>query len=259
MRTPSSSRIALLDELRGLCVLLMVVYHGFYTIGYLFDLSIGRELFRFFMPVEPVFAGVFIFLCGLCCTLSHNNWKRGGLLAIVAVGVSLVMAIGFPDEPIWFGVLHLLSCCILLYALLQKPLRRIPLWLGAGVCALLFALCWNLPVQTQPGYFGISGLWSVSIPTTLIEHWWLYPLGLGRIPGTQGDYFPLLPWVFCFFAGSFVGRPLAQGRAPQWMRLPHVPPLSFLGRHALLIYVLHQPAIYGAALLWEHVSHAMGG
>ena len=88
-------RIALLDELRGLCVLLMVVYHGLYTLGYYLDIAACRRLFHFFTPVEPLFAGIFIFLCGLCCPLSHSNLKRGALLAVVAAGVSLVMAVGF--------------------------------------------------------------------------------------------------------------------------------------------------------------------
>lgn len=227
----------------------MVIYHALYTLGYYIDLAFCRTLFRFFSPLEPLFAGIFIFLCGLCCPLSRSNWRRGGLLALVAAAVSLVMAVGFPDDPIWFGVLHLLSTCILLYALLQKPLRRIPIAAGMAVCAVLFVLCWNLPVQEKTGFFGVSGLLELRVSSVLVRQRWLYPLGLGRIEGIQADYFPLLPWVFCFFAGSFGGRAVAQGRIPAWTRCSHLPPLSFLGRHALLIYVLHQPIIYGLGSL----------
>lgn len=251
MRTSSPSRIALLDELRGLCVLLMVFYHAFYTAGYLLGVGFCRQLFHFFMPVEPLVAGIFIFLCGLCCVFSHSNLKRGLLLAVVAAGVSLVMAIGFSDEPIWFGVLHLLSVCILLYALLRPLLRRAPAWVGFGICAILFVLCRNIPSQYDDGFFGIAGVWTIPISETLLRQAWLYPLGLGRIAGVQGDYFPLLPWIFCFFAGSFLGRPIANGILPAWTYRSHVPPLSFLGRHALWIYILHQPVIYGIGIALE--------
>ena len=30
-----------------------------------------------------------------------------------------------------------------------------------------------------------------------------------------------------------------------------IPLLNFIGRHALEIYVVHQPLIYGACLLWN--------
>lgn len=240
-------RIALLDEVRGLCVVLMVVYHGLFTLGWYADMAVCRRLFRFFMPVEPFFAGVFIFLCGLCCTLSHSNLKRGALLAVVAAGVSAVMAVGFPENAIWFGVLHLLAVCILLYALIHRVISRIPGWLGAAVCGVLLLLCWHLPVQYENGFFGIRGLWEVAVPEQVTACAWLYPLGLGRIAGTQGDYFPLLPWVFCFFGGSFLGNYIH--RLPPILKRLHIPPLAFIGRHALLFYVVHQPIIYGVSFL----------
>ncbi len=242
-------RIALLDEVRGLCVVLMVVYHGLFTLGYYVDLAFCRRLFFFFMPVEPFFAGVFIFLCGLCCTLSRNNLKRGLLLLAVAVGVSAVMAVGFPENAIWFGVLHLLATCILLYAVLHRMIARVPGWLGAAACAVLLLLCWHLPVQYANGFFGIRGFWEVPVPYRMVQCQWLYPLGLGRIPGEQGDYFPLFPWVFCFFGGSFSGKYVH--RLPTALKRLHLPPLAFVGRHALLIYVAHQPIIYGFAMLFR--------
>ena len=80
-------RIHFLDEVRGLDILLMVIYHVFYMAGWVFNLSWGRTLFLFFRPVAPFFAGIFVFLCGISCHLSHNNWKRGGMLALIAIGV----------------------------------------------------------------------------------------------------------------------------------------------------------------------------
>ena len=246
VRAPGSPRrIPLLDEVRGLCVVLMVIYHGLYTIGYLFGGLWARKLFQFFAPAEPFFAGIFIFLCGLCCVLSRNNWKRGGLLWLVAAGVSVVMALFFPETPIWFGVLHLLATGILLFALTEKGWRHIPTGVGMALCGVLFLLCWRLPVQYGPGVFGIPGVWSVPVPGSLIAIPWLYPLGLGRIPGFQSDYFPVLPWIFCFFAGSFAGRFVKAGKLPAFARRSHVRPLAFLGRHALMVYIVHQPLIFG--------------
>ena len=82
----SRRRIYFMDEVRGFDLILMVFFHAFFVIGYLFDFAWGRELFLFFNPAEPFFAGLFIFICGISCRLSHSNWKRGGLLLLVAAG-----------------------------------------------------------------------------------------------------------------------------------------------------------------------------
>ncbi|NLF79968.1 MAG: DUF1624 domain-containing protein [Clostridia bacterium] len=64
------------------------------------------------------------------------------------------------------------------------------------------------------------------------------------------DYFPLIPYLGWFLLGAALGgllyrdkRSLFPGRGGRAAR-----PFLWLGRHALLIYILHQPLIYGS--LW---------
>ena len=64
-------RIHLMDELRGFAVFCMVFYHGFYTLAFLMGQSWGEWLYRFFMPAEPWFAGLFIFIAGISSNLTH--------------------------------------------------------------------------------------------------------------------------------------------------------------------------------------------
>lgn len=240
----SRRRIVLLDELRGLCLLLMVAFHAFYTIGYTFDVSLFRRLFQVFSPAQPWFAGIFIFLCGICCNFSRSNLKRGLLLGGAAVLLSGVVwcAIWWrmlgPGNEIWFGILHLLAVCILLYALLRPALNRLPAWLGVLLCGALFVLCYHIPFDTG-GYFGLPGVFTVAVPAAPTDHPLLYPLGLCPI-SLCGDYFPLLPWVFCFLAGAFAGR----WRFPKGSYRSRFTLLGAMGRHSLLIYLLHQPVLY---------------
>lgn len=236
-------RIRVLDEVRGLCVLLMVVFHGFYTVGYLLDLEIGRRLFAFFMPAEPWFAGLFILICGFSCTLSRSNLKRGLLLAVVAVGMSAVLWFWMPDNMIWFGVLHCLACCILLFAVAGRGVFRAPTWPSIAVCAVLFVLTCHVPL-TDGGYLGIDGIFTVAVPNLGA---WGYPFGLGYL--ASEDYFPLIPWIFVFWIGAFLGKAVSRRRLPAWAYRHHIRPLSFLGRHALVIYLAHQPVIFGTAWL----------
>lgn len=81
-------RIHFIDEVRGIDIVLMVAFHAFYTIGWLYQVEWGRTLFRFFDPVAPFFAGLFIFICGISCHLSHSNLRRGLLLAGVSIVIS---------------------------------------------------------------------------------------------------------------------------------------------------------------------------
>ncbi|MGN0172615.1 MAG: heparan-alpha-glucosaminide N-acetyltransferase domain-containing protein [Acutalibacteraceae bacterium] len=236
-------RIQLLDELRGFCIVLMVAYHAFFTLGSLFGLQAAERLFAFFSPVEPLFAGIFILLCGFSCRLSHNNLRRGALLALVAALLSLFLWLFMREEMIWFGILHCLAVCILLFSLLRPLLDRLPTAVGLIVCAILFIGTFWFPYY-RGGLLGVPPL-AVAWPSDWQQLWFLMPLGIGRV--FSADYFPLLPWMFCFFFGSYLGR--LSDRLPAFCYKRHIPPLAFLGRHSLLVYLAHQPIIYGLAFL----------
>ena len=254
----SRKRIHALDELRGFCLVLMVAFHAFYLIGYAFDVAFCRTLFDFFLPVQPFFAGIFIFLCGLSCHLSRNNLKRGVLLAGAAALLSAVLwcAVWWRmlsyDSVIWFGILHLLASGILLFCLLERVLKRIPPLVGLLCCAVLFVLCYHLSPE-KGGWFGIRGWFTLYVPTAPTDHPLLYPLGLCPI-SPNGDYVPLLPWLFGFVGGSFTGVWAARGALPKGLYRRRFSSLSWLGRHSLLIYLAHQPVLY---VLCELISWAL--
>lgn len=249
--TRSHRRIHVLDEIRGLCVILMVIYHALYTVGYIFNIAFVRDLFHFFMPAEPFFAGVFVFICGVCCNLSRNNLKRGLLLAAAALGLSLALWFAVQAEflhessLIRFGILHCLAACILLYTLLRPTIRLIPAWLGVALCALLFFVSWHVPAENG-GYFGINGLFEWHIPAAPTDTPFLYPFGLCPV-SLAADYFPLIPWFFCFLTGYYVGT--RHRSYPMWMFRSRFPLFSRIGKHAIWIYLAHQPAIYGLCYL----------
>ncbi len=143
-----------------------------------------------------------------------------------------------------------------------------------AVCAAIFVVTYSV----QRGFLGFFRKCIVPLPS------WLYvnPVSslttfLGfMMPGFHSsDYFPLIPWFFLFLCGYFIGvlwkqRAAGVKQSPGTMQsagarqpvgvkqsaagatagksLP-VRFLSFLGRHSLLIYMLHQPVIYGVVWL----------
>ena len=240
-----TNRVALLDELRGLSILLMVAYHAAYDLHYLFNRPVAALHWPLVKLLQPLFAGVFIIISGMACRFSRNNLKRG-LITLALGGVmtlaTLVLAL---DQPIYFGILHLLGSCMLLYGLLHRALDALRPLPAAAILLVLFALTYYIPA-------GLVGLppFSLLLPIPLTSTNWGLALGFCRPDFSSPDYYPLLPWAFLFFAGAYLGLPVREGRAPACIYTPHWGWLAAVGRHTLLIYLLHQPVVYSLLWLW---------
>ncbi len=248
---PSHRRIHFMDELRGFAVLCMVFYHAFFTLAYLYNQQWGLVLLNFFMPAEPFFAGLFIFISGISSDLSRSNLKRGLKLLGVALAVTLVTVLFVRDEAIYFGILHFLAVCMILFGLTKSFFNKIPFWWGIAGCVLLYILTRGI----SGGYFGFGNALALHLPGVLYTTDWLAPLGMYSSTFASSDYFPLLPWMFVFLAGTFFGRFAAAEKFPRFTYQSHVPPLSFMGRHALIIYIVHQPVIYGVVWGIDFLIH----
>ena len=133
----------------------------------------------------------------------------------------------------------MLAICMILYGLIGKYLLIIPIWLGAVLNVLIFILLYHTPT----GSFGIPFLISWNFPQEWYSTNFLFMFGFPNETFFSSDYFPLLPWVFLFFCGAFIGRLIPKKKMPKWMAKKHIPPLAFVGRHALLFYLAHQPVI----------------
>lgn len=243
-------RVHFLDEVRGLCIIAMVFYHSFYLLYSSFSVMGAGKLFLFFSPAEPLFAGAFIFISGISCRFSRSNLKRGLRLAGIAVALSIVTAVimprmGFSKCEILFGILHLLSCSILIYVPLHRLTDRIrPEW-GILICVLLYAFTFNI----RQGQLGLFNFIDITLPEKLFSLKFLFPIGITAEDFFSADYFPVFPHIFLFFAGANAGRLEEEGRFPEVFYENRVPFLSFAGRHTLIIYLTHQAAVYLIASL----------
>ena len=237
-------RVWFLDEARGLSVLLMVLHHGAYDAVFLLGWPPPFLFSGWFGVIRAFFAGVFVLISGCACRLSRNNLRRGARCLLLAAGLSLVTALLIPSQRIRFGVLHLLGCAMLLYPVFRPLLDRFPPLPGAVACFLLFWVTY--PVNR--GKIGML-IWQVDLPTFLYRNFATAILGFPPYHFVSSDYYPLLPWIFLFFCGSLLGRILVGcGNRPALFR-SHCRPLAFLGRHSFIIYLVHQPVLYGLFLL----------
>lgn len=250
----TKKRIALMDELRGFCVLCMIFYHSFITLGDFFGFQWATDAYEFFMPAQPYFAGTFIVLCGVSSRLSHSNTKRGLLLLLIALAISFITieimpSLGFSYCEIYFGILHLLSVSILFFALCHKALDKIPAAIG-GILSLILAFVFR---GVQDGFFGLVGDLTVSFPDSFYETNFLFPLGFLNTAFFSADYFPILPWLFVFLFGAYLGVYITKNSLPSFMYTSRIKFLDFLGKHALIIFILHQPVIFCIGYLFEFI------
>ena len=224
-------RFDVLDAWRTLAIVLMVAYHFLYDL-YIFGVISADQLFSAPLNVlERFICCSFILLAGASARFSRNNLRHG----LVVLGAGLVVEIGAAaaGQTIRFGVLMLLGSSMVLWHFLGKGLQKLPGWsVAAGSGVLFFAVRWW------------TGRTAVSVP-------WLYPLGFTAPGFYSADYFPLLPWFFLFLTGTALGGWCLAHRENRLLTVSLPRALTWPGRHSLIIYVLHQPVLYGISyLIW---------
>ena len=239
-------RLALVDALRGFTLLNMLAFHLIYDLSALFGVPIDWFWQTPGRLWQKLIAGSFIFLSGFSIPFSRSGLRKGVLLLGCGMLLSLATWLVMPSQLIRFGVLHFLGAAALIWTAARPLFERVPppALLAAGVLLFLFT------GTTQQGFWGFGGQPLVALPQALYAGRWLFPLGFPGPGFYSADYFPLLPWFFLFLAGSAAHRiALASGRAVFLLRHP-LPLLSALGRHTLIVYLLHQPVLYGLCWLW---------
>ena len=228
-----NNRIISIDVLRSFAIVLMVVFHFIYDLrffGYVeWDIPDGVEwrTFRHIILIS-------FFIClGASLHLSYQNgidWKKFSKrltqILVSALAISLVSLVIVPNNYIYFGVLQfIVVASVLCIMFANKP--RASLSIGLVIIAT-----YNIG--------GVSGMW----PFTYIQN---------HLPAYSNDYVGLFPWLGVVFVGiwsastSFVKKdPLRHLKKHTWIAFP--------GKHSLVIYLVHQPALFAIFGLIAYLS-----
>ncbi len=242
---PRYRRAGFMDEVRGFCILCMVFYHAMFDLNFTYGIHIPLMFDGWFGVIRDIFAGAFMFISGMACRYSRNNAKRGIECFFIGMIITFVFAFFAPQAPILFGILHFMGVSMMIYAVFDKYLLKIPVKIAVPICIVLFVLTRGI----SSGYLGPVKELGIALPRVIYDAGLLFPLGFIK-PGFQSmDYFPLLPWLFVFLAGAYIGKYAVEDRMPDFFYKTHCKPLAWCGRYTLWIYVLHQPIMLGIFLL----------
>jgi uncharacterized membrane protein len=234
--TRTYPRLWEIDALRGLVVILMVIFHFAWDLAFfrLAPIDIASTPWQTF---ARSIGATFTFLLGVSLAI---RVARGGPqatlgailrrgLTILGLGmvITVVTYVALGEQFVVFGILHLLGLSLVL----AYPFVYRSPWFSAGLGVGLFALGAYLNTRF------------VAVP-------WLIWLGVPQAGRSMVDYYPLLPWFGVALLGVAVGRWLYP-RGERAYALPDlganafIRMLRFLGRHSLVIYLLHQPILLG--------------
>ncbi len=240
----NSQRYYLIDSLRGFALLNMVIFHLLYDVFQIY----GIDAQWCFQPLTIVWERFicisFIIISGISLNFSHNAYKRGIILNVLGFIITVVTFIVMPGETIWFGILNFLGCAMLILQPLRCYFDKISSVLGMAVSIVLFAVLYGVPNK----FIGFFNIKLFDLPHFMYGVNWLSFLGFHSADFSSSDYFPIIPWIFLFFAGYFIWRLIKTVNADKYFTFS-VPILSTAGRYSLWIYLAHQPLILGILML----------
>ena len=251
----SSQRIWELDFLRGVCVLLMVFDHFMFDIAYMFDtawIESGKasviqivELAKEYIDnstlretTQHIVVWIFALLCGISCSFSRSNLKRGVQACIIAGIITIVSY--YMDSAIKFGILHMFAFSILLWWLIDTICCHNKM-ITAGVCMFLGIMI----ITMNEGFMATYN----ANPQAFTNSNNLYFIGYfmqGESGFTSADYYPIFPTTGYMLIGATLGvliYPKKKSLLPHLGKFDWYKPFSFWGKIAIWVYALHQVVV----------------
>ncbi len=236
----NKKRIFIIDEIRGFCIICMVVYHALYDIQFIFNINLSFFNSIYMNTIRNIFAGTFIFISGISCNLSKNNLKRGLICFCIGMLMTIATYIIIPQQLIIFGILHLLGICMIIYHVLRNILKKLNYKIMIPILISLYILTFNI----VRNYIGIKNIFSIDIPYYITKYNLLFPFGIISEDFTSADYFPIIPWIFIFIIGTYIGLYFKSNKINPSFYKNNIPLLSYIGKHTIWIYILHQPILF---------------
>ena len=242
-----NKRLDLIDTLRGLAVISMIGFHACWIIN-LFRLAFTDEIITgpAFMIWERSICMSFILISGFSFSLGRRHLRSGLVIFGLGLVITVVTVTVVPEIRIVFGVLTFLGTATLLMIPADKVLggcktkSRAFIISGLIISLAFFLFTYNI----NKGFLGAENFARIDLPKGLYNGYIATFIGFTQKGFVSADYFSLIPWFFLYLCGYFIHK-LVKGTSFENNYLTRgIPGIAFIGRHSLLIYIIHPVVLY---------------
>lgn len=221
-----SKRFLEIDLLKGLAVIGMIAFHVFFVLDF-YGIA-NYDMYSGWLLILARFVQFsFIGLVGVSLAISWErskhklslkeyrirNFKRGLIVLSLGYLITLVTYLAIPGQYVRFGILHLIGLGIILFSLVSHR-KYISLFIGIGIFALT-------PLVRE--IFPISDSYAI-------------------------DHFSIFPWFSLIGIGIYIGH-IMHKKLHTDLPIKIPAPILFVGKHSLIIYLVHVPAIISILVL----------
>ncbi len=242
-----SVRILFLDFLRGAAVWAMIIYHFFWDMGFFGYIDFSIATAGFGLICAQIIGSSFILISGFSLYLASLSKKfqqkfilRFIKLLSLSGLISFVTLIFDKNNFIFFGILHLITFCSLLGFIIIKAKNTYFIFYLTLITVLISITDVKFELPIYMSWVGLN----ITLPVT-------------------NDFYPVIPWVFYFLLGLWLGNISIPAGQVNWRWkyyknefLPTGRIFKFLilsGKNSLLIYILHQPIFFSLFLIFNRI------
>lgn len=234
-----SKRYYVIDYIRTLLIINMILYHTIWDVSYIF-----------YDPIEWFHGNIghiwgqficfgFVLLSGFCWSFGKNHLKKGSIIFLCGLLITVVTEIFIKDSVIVFGVLTFIGSAIIIMIPLSKLLKNVSCVFGLIASIALFVITFY--IWSGEIFFGL-----INLPDWLYKGGYISTyLGFMEKGFCSTDYFPIFPWLFLYIAGYFVYRIMTERNIMSVLKGKRIKIVEFISKNSLIIYMLHQVIIYG--------------
>jgi uncharacterized membrane protein len=221
-----------IDFFRGIAVIMMIIFHLLFYINYFefIQLNLYSGFIGKFQMIIPL---IFLTVSGISSSIQKIKNKRrilfrGLKLMSLALLITLITFLLFPNDFVFFGIIHLIASCIIIFYFIKND---------------SFALILGLIILIS----------SYIVNHYVVNFKYLSILGFKYVNLNTFDYYPLIPWFGIFLIGTYIGSKFYLNKKAKKIGNKLINYVCFIGKHSLKIYFIHIILLFGSFWILQKI------